>query len=118
MGFNSAFKGLRTVSQEAGSEHMHNRCSTCLNPAISCVTHIEECSVIISIRSGSRCNPLRGHEMAFSMALLSQVTQICAFSTEHMYTVFPLVCKKMAYIYRIFLKYALYFKVMFFANKQ
>ena len=117
MGFNSAFKGLRLVNQEAGSEHVRNRCSTCLNPVISCVTHIEEC-LIISIRSRSRCNPLRGLEMAFSMALLSQVAQLCAFSTEHMHTVFPLVCKKMAYMCRTFLKYALHFKIMFFAHKQ
>jgi hypothetical protein len=56
--------------------------------------------------------------MAFSMALLSQLAQVCAFSTEHMHAVFPLVCKKMAYIYRMFLQYALRFKVMFFAHKQ
>jgi hypothetical protein len=94
---------VRSVNQEVGSQHVHNTCSTCLDPVISCVTHIEECLIIVSIRSRSRCNPLRGFKMAFGMALLSQLAQVCAFSTEHMYTVFPLVCKKTAYIYRMFL---------------
>jgi hypothetical protein len=56
--------------------------------------------------------------MAFSMALLSLVAQVYTFSIEHIHTVFQLVCKKMAYMYRMFLKYALHFEAMFFAYKQ
>jgi hypothetical protein len=95
-----------------------NMYCTCLNPVISCVTHIEECLVIISIRSRSRRNPLRGLKVAFSMALLSQLAQVCAFSTEHMHTVLPLVCKKMAYTYWMFLKSAVHFNVKFCARKE